>query len=70
MEANPGERRALLEEAERVLLKDSPVIPLYFYVSKHLVKPQIHGWNQNIMDVVYSKDLTRTAPPQAIPAVP
>ncbi len=50
-------RSALLEEAERVMLADHPLIPLYFYVNKHLVKPQVTGWYDNVMNVVYSKDL-------------
>ncbi len=50
-------RRALLEEAERVMLGDTPVLPLYFYVNKHLVKPYVHGWQDNVMNVQYSKDL-------------
>ena len=43
-EADPARRRALLEEAERVMLADHPLLPLYFYVNKHLVKPYVHGW--------------------------
>ena len=50
-------RRALLEEAERIMLADHPVLPLYFYVNKHLVKPWVSGWTENIMNVHYSKDL-------------
>ena len=50
-------RRELLEEAERLMLADHPVLPLYFYVNKHLVKPWVHGWTDNVMNVVYSKDL-------------
>jgi oligopeptide transport system substrate-binding protein len=50
-------RGALLQEAERVMLADHPLIPLYFYVNKHLVKPEVQGWYDNIMNVVYSKDL-------------
>jgi oligopeptide transport system substrate-binding protein len=50
-------RSALLEEAERVMLADHPIIPLYFYVNKHLVKPQVQGWYDNVMNVTYSKDL-------------
>ena len=50
-------RSALLEEAERVMLADHPIIPLYFYVNKHLVKPQVLGWYDNVMNVTYSKDL-------------
>ena len=50
-------RRALLEESERVMLADTPVLPLYFYVSKHLVKPYVQGWHDNVMNVQYSKEL-------------
>ena len=54
---DPGRRMALLERAERLMLHDQPVIPLYFYVSKHLVKPQVTGWYDNAMDVTYSREL-------------
>jgi oligopeptide transport system substrate-binding protein len=53
--ADPAQRRALLEQAEQVLLEDLPVLPLYFYVSKHLVKPYVTGWQPNIMDHHYSR---------------
>jgi oligopeptide transport system substrate-binding protein len=52
-----GARRALLEQAERLMLRDTPLIPLYFYVDKHLVKPEVLGWYDNVMNVTYSKDL-------------
>jgi oligopeptide transport system substrate-binding protein len=55
---NPHERAALLEEAERVMLADHPILPLYFYVDKHLVKPEVRGWYDNVMDVTYSRDLS------------
>jgi len=54
-----GEERAhLLAAAERQLLDDVPLIPLYFYVSKHLVAPRVAGWYDNVMNVTYSKDLS------------
>lgn len=56
-EVDPARRRALLEQAEQVMLADQPVIPLYFYVSKHLVKPRVTGWYSDIMNVTYSRDL-------------
>ena len=59
---DPLARSALLEEAERVMLADHPLIPLYFYVNKHLVKPEVAGWYDNVMNVVYSKDLALRAP--------
>src|SRR2546429_3191270 len=61
-EADGARRRALLEEAERVALRDHPLIPLYFYVNKHLVKPEVLGWYDNVMNVVYSRDLALSAP--------
>jgi oligopeptide transport system substrate-binding protein len=51
-------RRLYLEEAERVLLADHAVIPLYFYVSKHLVKPAVRGWQDNILNYHYSQHLS------------
>ncbi len=53
-------RRALLEQAERVALRDQPLIPIYFYVNKHLVKPRVAGWYDNPLNVIYSKDLAVT----------
>ncbi|HEV7606047.1 MAG TPA: peptide ABC transporter substrate-binding protein [Steroidobacteraceae bacterium] len=55
-------RRALLEQAERTMLADHPLIPLYFYVNKHLVKPVLKGWYDNVLDVVYSSDLELVRP--------
>lgn len=55
--SDPAARRAALEAAERQLLADTPLVPLYFYVDKHLVAPRVHGWTDNVMNVVYSKDL-------------
>jgi oligopeptide transport system substrate-binding protein len=54
---DPARRRALLEEAERTMLADHPVLPVYFYVNKHLVKPYVQGWSDNVMNVQYSRDL-------------
>jgi ABC-type oligopeptide transport system substrate-binding subunit len=55
--ADPAQRRDRLQAAERQLLADAPVIPLYFFVNKHLVAPRVRGWYDNPTNVVYSKDL-------------
>jgi oligopeptide transport system substrate-binding protein len=54
-------RRLYLEEAERALLADHAVIPLYFYVSKHLVSPEVRGWEDNILNYHYSQYLSLDA---------
>ena len=43
-------RAELLQQAERVLLEDLPIMPLYFYVTARLVKPWVGGYTPNIMD--------------------
>ena len=43
-------RARLLEEAERVLLADMPIMPLYFYVRMHLTQQWVGGFEPNIMD--------------------
>ena len=57
-EPDRGRRRGLLEAAERIALADHPLIPIYFYVNKHLVKPRVVGWYDNVLNVIYSKDLS------------
>jgi oligopeptide transport system substrate-binding protein len=54
-------RRLYLEEAERIMLADHPVIPLYFFVSKHLVSPAVSGWGDNVLDYHYSQHLSLSA---------
>ena len=43
-------RNALLREAERVMIEDAPVIPLYVYTQKHLVKPYVRDFAINLID--------------------
>jgi oligopeptide transport system substrate-binding protein len=54
-EADAAKRMALLEEAERVMLDGMPVLPIYFYVSKRLVKPWVVGYDDNILDHHHSR---------------
>lgn len=45
------------QQAEQVLTEQSPVIPLYHYVSTRLVKPYVGGFNDSLLNYVYTKDL-------------
>ena len=40
----------LLAEAERLLMDELPILPIYFYVSRNLVKPYVRGFYNNIQD--------------------
>ena len=43
-------RSRLMFEAERVLLADFAIIPIYSYVTKRLVDQHLKGWQNNVMD--------------------
>lgn len=53
----PSRRRNLMAEAERILLEDQVILPVYVYVSKRLVDPRLRGWQNNIMDVHLSRHM-------------
>ncbi len=56
IETDFDRRREILEQAERIMLEDQPIIPVYFYVSKHMVSRKIGGYESNIMDHQFSKN--------------
>jgi oligopeptide transport system substrate-binding protein len=49
------ERMQRLQRAESQLMTDMPVIPLYFYVSRHLLKNTVSGFEPNIRDIHLSR---------------
>ena len=59
--ADPSRRRELLEKSERLMLTDYPLVPLYFFVSKRLIKPYVQGVVANPMNHIRSQALTMQA---------
>jgi oligopeptide transport system substrate-binding protein len=51
-------RRQLLESAEKLMLEDYPIVPLYFYSAHRLMQPYVHGEAPNPLGRLYSKHLT------------
>jgi len=49
-EASPERRRAILHEAEALLLDEQPFLVLLTYRSRNLVSPKLHGWEENVLD--------------------
>ncbi len=43
-------RERLMFEAERVLMSDHVIVPVFTYVTKRLVNPRLKGWQNNVMD--------------------
>jgi oligopeptide transport system substrate-binding protein len=49
-EPDAARRAAYLARAEKMMLEDAPVAPVFFYVSKNLVSPAVTGWVDNLAD--------------------
>lgn len=57
VEPQPVKRLTLLRQSEQVLLEDYPIIPIYFYKARRLVKPYLGGAEITPMNRTYSKHL-------------
>lgn len=45
-----NERIRLYKEAERILLDETPLLPIYVYTRAYLKDPRLKGWHANILD--------------------
>ncbi len=50
-ETDDARRAALFHEAETILMRELPIIPVYYYVSQSMVRPYVKGFYRNIQDV-------------------
>ena len=60
-EPDAKRRAGLMREAERILMNDMPILPLYFYASRSLVRPEIRGWQDNPGNVHPSRTLWKAS---------
>jgi len=49
-EPNAEARYRLLSAAEGALTEDVAIVPLFYYGSRHLIKPYVKGWQSNLID--------------------
>jgi oligopeptide transport system substrate-binding protein len=45
------ERFAQYQKAEAILLRDVPIIPIYFYTQHYLIRPEVRDWPSNLVDL-------------------
>jgi oligopeptide transport system substrate-binding protein len=57
VEPSQEKRKALLRHSEEILLNDYPIIPIYFYEARRLVKPYVGGAELTPMNRTYSRHL-------------
>ena len=61
-------RRALLGQAEQLLLDDAPVAPRYVASARNLVSPRLTGWIDNPVDIHPADKLCRAPEPAHVGA--
>jgi oligopeptide transport system substrate-binding protein len=52
LERQPAARLAVLHEAERLLLDQAPIVPLFYENSFELISPRLHGFERNLRGYV------------------
>ena len=55
------ERAEIFAEAEKLMLEDYPITPMWVQVTKNLVDPSLTGWAENAQDDHLSQYLCRGA---------
>ena len=60
--AEPRERLALLEEAERVIGEEMPLFPIFHYVAHNMIKPFVKGVYPNTRDIHPLQGVTLEGP--------
>jgi oligopeptide transport system substrate-binding protein len=66
LETDPIRRMQQLAEAEGILLEDQPVVPLFFYVSRRVVKHWVKGWDDSLLDYHPTRHMYIEAPSDGI----
>jgi oligopeptide transport system substrate-binding protein len=50
LEGDPVKRLAILKEAETVMLNEAPVLPVYWYVHPHLMRPEVKNMRPSLLE--------------------
>jgi oligopeptide transport system substrate-binding protein len=50
-EPDKAKRIEILQSAERLLMDEMPIIPIYYYVSRNVVRPRVRGFYNNLQDL-------------------
>lgn len=39
-----------LIEAEKIIMADTPVLPIYFYTTNYLIRPEVQNWHPLLLN--------------------
>lgn len=56
-EPDPARRFDLLNGAETILMSELPILPIYYYVTRNMVRPYVRGFHHTIQDVHPLRDV-------------
>lgn len=59
VEADPAARMKELSQAEAIMIKDLPLLPLLYYGNHNVVSSKLHGFADNVMDVHPSRFVSK-----------
>jgi oligopeptide transport system substrate-binding protein len=59
-EKDLNKRKILMQDAERILLTDHALMPLWFETNRNLVNPRVTGWVDNAVDIHRARYLCTT----------
>ena len=59
-ETDLGARADLLRQADQIAMDDSAAIPIYYYVSRNVVSPNVDGFYDNAFDIYRTRWLSKT----------
>ena len=48
--ADPAERLAILSQAEKLMLSEIPALPIYFYTTNYLIRPEVKNWHPMLLN--------------------
>jgi oligopeptide transport system substrate-binding protein len=56
--ADVAKRTAAMTAAEKILMEDYPIMPIYHYAGRRLVHTYVKGWVDNVRNVNLSRYLS------------
>ncbi len=57
LEADDKKRKEMMQMAEKIVIDEQPILPLYFYTTRALVQTNVTGWHDNSAHIHPSRTL-------------